>query len=1187
MTTTKHKNITFDIINLETEKNAYFTATALVQESFDSYERVSAPFVAQYVALYNLPAYDTTKSEQDNLKANNDAKASAIEIYKSVKDKSFSLSVIVEKEDDTDKKIIRNFVGYIGKVSIEEKDSTKDNRGFLKVKFLLLNNFFKELSTRNETLQNKVILNYLKELATEKENVRTSAFIDSISTEGQTKLLTTQSWYINCQSKNEYELFNYLCLQFGLNYTFDYSATKESNSENIVIANKLNLTDNLATLRNSYNCADVSSVNDISQSSGISVKIDSVNSSFFEAERTIKTLSDQTINTVDKSLEKYPSILYCNDINKTQEVRNSIQNRFDKYKALCSPIYIANTHDIVFVPGTKLLHNNGTKIVIEQVIHFNKTDANSENSLTSKFSAIAYNATANLDNTSFNFLDSLIALDSCTDKAFVEEVKDYVFRGGKKANSNIANALLVQATVCNEEGRIANYETTKTIKIDSKDLIRKYKLQDSDLNTEKAITVTEEIVGTEVFADGDLVVIPNKFYALLDNSNTVVVVNKLSLTGTPNQVGNFPKVGDRVVILQAAGDYYLTGYLTQDQDRFGISDEDKKSRNRNLEKTYFGPSSKKNDFSYDNTLCFESFKSPKDYVLEIVENGDVDAFDTFINNYEKKDSDETEDKITYKTKELRDKISVQNKKIKLCKKKIKDAGKKDHKDLDSELKKLQETDTDAIKKLAGQYYEMIHESSFFNKGKFTSATLNSSGLMKLNSDSSLSIKSNNNIETNSKWSTSISADEEISISSKKKITLSVCGTSITIDALGVSISTDRNTGLKAILPMFSSFSIDAYDGISASAESISLDARNGLNLKGPYGSKISLSGGKIGMKGNSFKVSTPTKFDKIRNALEYSNFIEKMATSYGDPYKTRMQKLYNKDNAGYLYVGYDYEHGLNDATDLEKYKISAKIIKKIVKEIESHFLRWFEQNDANEWQCAVDTKDLAENVITGLLDLLDFCTWISINVMSRKQLNAETDLHYKIYDVLKHIEYVSSRAKMLTAFIASVVKEGFLPNDISSINMKSGQIKLVTNSYAACSTKDESVTDPTAGIGQNYWFFDSNNDRIKKSKEAEKEAKEKSYIYEYNKKQNAPNNKLSLEKQGTDENGDKQWNKSQQNAITEMAEKKAFDKYDADHPYSEVTREKTKEIKDPDDSSKTIKVWDDDREKILKKYKDV
>lgn len=102
-----------------------------------------------------------------------------------------------------------------------------------------------------------------------------------------------------------------------------------------------------------------------------------------------------------------------------------------------------------------------------------------------------------------------------------------------------------------------------------------------------------------------------------------------------------------------------------------------------------------------------------------------------------------------------------------------------------------------------------------------------------------------------------------------------------------------------------------------------------------------------------------------------------------------------------------------------------------------------------------------------------------------------------------------------------------------------------------------------------------------------KEAKEKSYIYEYNKKQNAPNNKLSLEKQGTDENGDKQWNKSQQNAITEMAEKKAFDKYDADHPYSKVTREKTKEIKDPDDSSKTIKVWDDDREKILKKYKDV
>ena len=43
-----------------------------------------------------------------------------------------------------------------------------------------------------------------------------------------------------------------------------------------------------------------------------------------------------------------------------------------------------------------------------------------------------------------------------------------------------------------------------------------------------------------------------------------------------------------------------------------------------------------------------------------------------------------------------------------------------------------------------------------------------------------------------------------------------------------------------------------------------------------------------------------------------------------------------------------------------------------------------------------------------------------------------------------------------------------------------------------------------------------------------------------------------------------------------MAEKKAFDKYDADHPYSEVTREKTKEIKDPDDSSKTIKVCDDD-----------
>ncbi|WP_406041805.1 contractile injection system protein, VgrG/Pvc8 family [Succinimonas sp.] len=67
--------------------------------------------------------------------------------------------------------------------------------------------------------------------------------------------------------------------------------------------------------------------------------------------------------------------------------------------------------------------------------------------------------------------------------------------------------------------------------------------------------------GTIAPADDDNTAFPAMFYALIDNAAAPVKVNYVSMSGSAAPLGNFPKVGQRVLLLEAGGRYYHLGYL--------------------------------------------------------------------------------------------------------------------------------------------------------------------------------------------------------------------------------------------------------------------------------------------------------------------------------------------------------------------------------------------------------------------------------------------------------------------------------------------------------------------------------------------------------------------------------------------------------------------------------------------------
>lgn len=83
---------------------------------------------------------------------------------------------------------------------------------------------------------------------------------------------------------------------------------------------------------------------------------------------------------------------------------------------------------------------------------------------------------------------------------------------------------------------------------------------DGNVDGEWDSTTHEPRIGSICLCHGDDVMRPSSFYALPSNSTTPVIVR---LTSTQGDAFNFPKIGQKILLLASANSYYLHSFLAQ------------------------------------------------------------------------------------------------------------------------------------------------------------------------------------------------------------------------------------------------------------------------------------------------------------------------------------------------------------------------------------------------------------------------------------------------------------------------------------------------------------------------------------------------------------------------------------------------------------------------------------------------
>ena len=134
------------------------------------------------------------------------------------------------------------------------------------------------------------------------------------------------------------------------------------------------------------------------------------------------------------------------------------------------------------------------------------------------------------------------------------------------------NAMIVRATVCNKDGKTS---VTNSL--------------------EPGMIVTSE---------NDNTAFPAMFYALPENggSTSAIEVNYVSMSGGSAPLGNFPKVGQKVLLLYTGSSYYFMGYLP---DRNALSTYSTELRNDLLHSSFLN-----SGYDPDNTAASNTDKVP-------------------------------------------------------------------------------------------------------------------------------------------------------------------------------------------------------------------------------------------------------------------------------------------------------------------------------------------------------------------------------------------------------------------------------------------------------------------------------------------------------------------------------------------------------------------------------------------------
>lgn len=136
-------------------------------------------------------------------------------------------------------------------------------------------------------------------------------------------------------------------------------------------------------------------------------------------------------------------------------------------------------------------------------------------------------------------------------------------------------------------------------------------------------------IGTIQPSSDDNTAFPSSFYALLNDANQTVTATYVSTSSGDDSLGNFPRIGQKVLLILVNGSYYFQGYLptTEALPVFDSSMRNELIFSRhlcanNLTKTI----NNGNRDSDDNILDFTQLSSTKNLIKHMVNTGKITSF---------------------------------------------------------------------------------------------------------------------------------------------------------------------------------------------------------------------------------------------------------------------------------------------------------------------------------------------------------------------------------------------------------------------------------------------------------------------------------------------------------------------------------------------------------------------------------
>lgn len=709
--------------------------------------------------------------------------------------------------------------------------------------------------------------------------------------------LDTSTLEIQRGQEDALTFLNRILIGYGINYIFDFDEQKGINlvfSRDQQYKNnfELDCTDNLSVAKNQSSFVYVS--NNIIEKQSVH---------FEQAKNLAKNLKNNWLN-------------FEADRTDTSGIKSS-QIKFI-YKNLCIRKLMANP---------KLTSQDVQDIRVQPGLHLNSNI----NELNSKYVVrnVITNLTTFFSNSKKNTLLLKIDCIELIDHPLYEELDDKAAGDYFEFDSK------------SELGSLVHQEIADLVSLDPKQTIDIIEAQACSEDGSIDISQTASY-SKDTAKNNDL------FYAVVTGNTFKNVIKVHTLIDSSSTTVTKIMQGQRILVLQKGGSYYLYGYVPEplavDDDKWeGISQDIVNFKN---ESSISLQNYKSND-EYIYSLLKTSPKAVESAVVyQALESNQPELHDDkYLNEYQASVEEKHKDyKTTYNAFQAA-LIALYNKyeNGKFLKDYI-DASGKAKTDAPEEVKKVitcktaYKSSCEKLWTLAQNIVKNCHIALIKEAPKNIMAYTNPGGFSFNAADGNFEVTAKKIVLNANNIEIAASENEEvdpitntiidtgnITISAPNKINSKVGCASVKTEKTGVTISAgatifgespDKADSNKSDT-LSSKFSVKTFDGISASAFSVSLKAGNSLQLKGPLGSGVTLGYGTVKVVGSEVKINTIGKREQVRNITEYSiNFATDMAFSL---FKAKNSAFY-KVTKGMKETGfYAYDKGVGAAKTIKKF----------------------------------------------------------------------------------------------------------------------------------------------------------------------------------------------------------------------------------------------------------------------------